>query len=216
MRKKIDILVDNDSWILPYAAELADELKSMGYTTKLVRKVSDLESGWVCFFLGCTQIVNDDVLDKHEYNLVVHESDLPEGKGFAPMAWQILEGKEEITFCLFEATNKVDAGRIWIKESISLSGYELNNEWRDLQGEKTKELCLKFVNRSDEMVPQEQEGVATFYKRRGPKDSQLDIDKSIREQFNLLRVVDNENYPAFVLIGGKKLILSVEWEEVDK
>ena len=33
--------------------------------------------------------------------------------------------------------------------------------------------------------------------RRSKKDSELNPKKSILENFNLLRVCDNENYPAF-------------------
>ena len=29
-------------------------------------------------------------------NIVVHASDLPKGRGFSPMSWQILEGKNKI------------------------------------------------------------------------------------------------------------------------
>ncbi len=41
------------------------------------------------FFLGCSKIAGPDVLNRNKYNLVVHESALPKGKGFAPVAWQI-------------------------------------------------------------------------------------------------------------------------------
>ena len=55
-----------------------------------------------------------------------------------------------------------------------------------------------------------QEGVATYYERRTPKDSELDINRSIKDQFNLLRIVDNERYPAFFYIGDKKYKISIE------
>jgi len=41
-------------------------------------------------------------------------------------------------------------------------------------------------------------------------DSRLDIDRSIKEQFNLLRVVGNEEYPAFFEINGHKYLLKIE------
>jgi len=58
-------------------------------------------------------------------------------------------------------------------------------------------------------------GSETFYERRRPKDSELDVSKSIADQFNLLRVVDNERYPAFFYHNGKKFILKI-YEAGDK
>ena len=58
--------------------------------------------------------------------------------------------------------------------------------------------------------PKKQSGSDTFYAKRNPKDSMIDIDKSIKEQFNLLRIVNNEEYPAFFEIDGNKYLLKIE------
>jgi len=47
------------------------------------------------------------------------------------------------------------------------------------------------------------------YPKRIPENSRLDIDKSIREQFNMLRVSDNERYPLFFSHMGHEYILKV-------
>ena len=53
-------------------------------------------------------------------------------------------------------------------------------------------------------------GESTYYKRRKPVDSELDISRPIRDQLNLLRVVDNERYPAFFYAHGQKYKLTIE------
>jgi methionyl-tRNA formyltransferase len=53
-------------------------------------------------------------------------------------------------------------------------------------------------------------GEETFYPRRGAIDSELSIDSTIRQQFDLLRTVDNEAYPAFFYHKGNKYILKIE------
>ena len=55
-----------------------------------------------------------------------------------------------------------------------------------------------------------QTGLTTFYSRRGPEDSKLDINKTISEQFNLMRVCNNEKYPAFFIKDGVKYLLKIE------
>lgn len=206
----IFILVDNDSWILSYAERLELLLSESGYSVSLVRNASELSDGFVNFMLGCTNIISKDVLKKNKHNLVVHESDLPNGRGFSPMSWQIIEGKNEIPFCLIEAAEDVDSGKIWIQDSIKLNGTELSGEWRVLQGEKTLELCIRFLKEYQFLKPTFQVGVPTWYPRRGPKDSMLDINKSLLEQFNLLRTVDNDKYPAFFEYEGNAYLIKIQ------
>ena len=205
----ITVLVDNDSWIIPYARKLVDILREKGLDAAFADSADKVRVGWINFMLGCTRIVSNDVLQRNQHNLVVHESDLPEGRGFAPMAWQILEGKRQIPICLLEASDAVDAGDVWIRDVIELNGTELCDEWRALQGEKTVQLCQRFVKEYKAIVPVKQEGMPSWYARRRPSDSRLDIDKSVRDQFNLLRVVDNERYPAFFEIDGEIFVLKV-------
>ena len=208
---KITVLVDNDSWILPFAVRLVHLLSEQGNDVRLVRNASDIREGWCCFLLGCVKIVNEEYLKRNKHNLVVHESNLPEGRGFAPMTWQILDGKSVIPVCLLEASvGEPDAGNIWIRDIISLDGSELVPEWRNKQGLKTIELCCRFVENYESLITEAQVGTYTIYSRRRPEDSELDINKTIAEQTNLLRVVDNENYPAFFYVNGSKYIVKIE------
>ncbi|USE39411.1 UDP-glucuronic acid dehydrogenase [Endozoicomonas sp. SCSIO W0465] len=207
--KSINILVDNDSWILPYTDLLVDWAEKQGFTVNYCRSQDNLVTADVSFYLGCTKIVKPQKLALSFLNLVVHESDLPKGKGFAPVAWQILEGKKTIPVCLIEALENVDSGRIWLKDIIELSGHELCDEWRELQGQATIRVCQNFLNKYPELSPQSQLGEESFYFRRTPSDSELNPDKTIAEQFDLLRVVDNERYPAYVTLNGRKYYIKI-------
>jgi methionyl-tRNA formyltransferase len=206
---RITVLVDNDSWIIPYAQRLVEGVVELGLEAKLVLSADAIEAGWINFMLGCTRIVEEHVLSRNRHNLVVHESDLPEGRGFAPMTWQILEGKYNIPICLLEAAADADAGDVWLRDSIELDGSELCSEWRGLQGEKTVAMCLRFIREYASLAPTKQEGTPTYYMRRRPADSLLDIDKTLREQFAQLRVADNERYPAYFEMGGQRYVVKV-------
>jgi methionyl-tRNA formyltransferase len=206
----VSIVVDNESWILPFAQDLVNQAVAGGHQAKLIRAHKDVLSGDVAFYLGCTQITPPDIIARNTRNLVVHESDLPKGRGFAPMTWQILEGVSEIPVCLIEAEEEADAGAIVYRDVIILEGHELNKEWRHLQGKKTIELCLRFLNDNFRPQGEPQKGVPTVYKRRQPEDSALDPEKTIAEQFELLRVVDNERYPAYFEYRGQRYKLTVE------
>ncbi len=205
----ISILTDKTSWMNKYNVFLKNALEALGHNVLCVSKPEELPEGDIAFFLSCFNIVTKEFLAKNKHNIVVHESDLPKGKGWSPMTWQILEGKNDIPITLFEASEKCDAGDIYFKDSIKLKGDELIEEWQALLGYKTIELCLKFVNSYENFEPVPQIGEESFYLRRTPKDSELDINKTIKEQFNLLRVVDNERYPAYFVYRNKKYILRI-------
>lgn len=210
----VQLLVDNPiSWVLPYAERLVNEINSIDrYVPELIYKHNAIKEGEILVLLSCERILKKLSLNKH--NLIVHESALPEGKGWAPLTWQILEGKNEIPITLFEASEKVDAGAIYYQDIIKLEGNELNPEIRHLQGRKTIELILRFLNEYPDVKGIEQDNSKeTFYSKRTPEDSELDIDKTIREQFNVLRVCDNQRYPAYFVKGGYKYILKIEKTE---
>ncbi|WP_420386058.1 formyltransferase family protein [Roseivirga sp.] len=205
---KIQILVDNpNSWIIPYARELVDKLKELDFDARLLHRHSDVVQGDILCLLSCERIFRQ--LNLNQFNLVVHESDLPKGKGWSPVTWQVLEGKKRIPVTLLEASEEVDAGPIYDKEYIDLEGYELLSEIKHQQGLLTQRLILKFLSRYPNVVAVTQSGKESFYEKRGPEDSRLDPEKSLGEQFELLRVCDNERYPAFFTWRGKDFIIRI-------
>jgi methionyl-tRNA formyltransferase len=211
MRKNlvVSVVVDNPSWILPFAKQLVIIANDLGHSASLANAYGEIGDGDVAFFLGCVSIASPSVLRQNRLNLVVHESELPKGRGFAPVAWQILEGHNNIPVVLFEATDGVDSGPIFLREEIQLTGYELNEEIRMLQGDATVRLCENFLKAYPGIEPVQQQGESSRYRRRMPIDSKLDPDKSLRGQFNLLRIVDNKNYPAFFELDGHRYIVKI-------
>ncbi|MFY0593239.1 hypothetical protein [Roseivirga sp.] len=203
---KVQILVDNiNSWIVPYAGNLTRQLNAKGHTANLIHKHKEVVEGDVLCLLSCERIFKK--LELNRFNLVMHESDLPKGKGWSPVSWQVLEGLREIPITLFEAAASVDSGVIYMKDYIYLDGTELISEIKHMQGVASQNVILKFLDEMPEGT--EQVGESTFYERRTAADSELDTTKSIEEQFNLLRICDNERYPAFFVKNGIKYILKI-------
>lgn len=205
---KIAILTSPNQWFIPYAKELNNQIKNC----KLFFNHEDIIKKYdVIFILSYHKIIQKKFLTKNKHNIVVHASDLPNGKGWAPLFWQVIENKNIIPFTMFEASNGVDDGDIYMQKDLTLTGYELNRELRDKQAKHTITMCLEFLNDYENYKkPQKQSGRESFYKKRTKKDSELNINKTINEQFNLLRIVDNESYPAFFYKDNKKYILKIE------
>jgi len=101
---------------------------------------------------------------------------------------------------IFEATATLDAGPIYLQKIIELQGIELVHERRALQARANICLCLEGLDRYTEEIGQSRhkQGQASHYQRRRPADSQLATMRSLVEQLNLLHIVDNLGYPAFI------------------
>ena len=211
-RMKITILTDKTSWMNKYDLILAQEFKKLGHSVKIVHSKNKLVKGDIALFLSCFEIVGEEYLRLNKNNIVVHASDLPKGKGWSPTSWQILEGKNEIPLTLFEAVKEMDAGDYYIKDKVVLNGTELIDDWQEKLGKKIIEMCLTFVKSYPNIKGTPQSGKGFVYPKRKPQDSELDINKTIAEQFNLLRVVDNEKYPAFFYYKDKKYSLKINIE----
>jgi len=208
---KILILSDSTSWINSTIKVLAADWKQLGHVVFWFHDLQELPSVDFCFCLSFSKIVKKEIRDFFDHTLVVHASDLPAGKGWSPLTWQILEGKDQIALSLFEADDSVDNGPIYAQRHIDFQGYELIDGLRKKLADTTYELCSWFVAKypNSATKPKIQIGTESFYPRRGPKDSQLDVNKTIAEQFNLLRIVDNKVYPAFFEWEGRRFVLTI-------
>lgn len=141
---------------------------------------------------------------------MVHASDPPKGRGFSPLVWQVLEGIDDIPLSMITMAEGADEGDIVMSRMLSFGGHELNEEMRDAIGDAIVQMCLELCAAPLPPKSRAQQGEPTRYSRRRAADSQLDPDRSIAEQFALLRVVDNERYPAFFDLHGHRYILKIK------
>ncbi len=209
---KIVILSDIDSWFNDYINYFYDDLKKDLGSLVWVNKVEEVPEGDICILLGCGQYMNKKIRNRNKNNIVVHESKLPCGKGWSPLTWQILEGKNNITISLIELDEKIDSGLIYYQEEMIFNGFELIDELRKVQAEFSFKLCKKFIQNypNGNNYGKIQKGRSSYYSKRSKIDSELDLNKSLNSQFNLLRICDNERYPAFFKKNGNVYRISID------
>ncbi len=208
-KRTVSVVTDTEGWFDPFAQELVERIRSNGDRAQFVRDQDQVPEGHVAFYLSCLKLTRDAILARNRVNLVVHASALPKGRGFSPVVWQILEGLNEVPLTLFEMDGTADTGPIVKQSTISFQGHELNDEIRDALGRSVVDICVEYLKTETRPVAVPQSGEPTWYPRRKKADSELDPEKTIAEQFQLLRVVDNERYPAFFTINGQTYSLKI-------
>ncbi|MBN1384688.1 MAG: methionyl-tRNA formyltransferase [Elusimicrobia bacterium] len=208
--QKVAILTSRQSWLVPYLKKFVNILRSRKHQAKLFFNQKNINKSFnIVFALSYFSILDKEFLNKHENTFVVHESNLPKGRGWAPLFWQILHNKKKIPIVLFRVSEKLDRGDIYLKDFMFFRGDELHDEIREEQANKTMEMCLKLLETRHKLRPKKQTGKCTFYRKRTSRDSELNINKTIKKQFNLLRLVNNNHFPAFFYYKGHKYILKI-------
>jgi methionyl-tRNA formyltransferase len=178
----------------------------------IIQKRSQLGCGAILFLISCSEIISGKDRAQYDACLVLHASDLPDGRGWSPHIWALLQGAECITLSLLEAEDKVDSGRIWRKSHIRVPKHALWDEINHLLFTAEVDMIDYAVQnfamiRSQAQVETDQ---ANYYRKRAPEDSRIDPHKSIADQFDLIRVCDPNRFPAYFEYLGQRYILKVE------
>ncbi len=197
--------------VIPYLKSWQAIFVSNGHEVHLVFDKQDIPGGDILFLVSCGQLIGQVERERYRVALVLHASDLPRGRGWSPHIWTILKGDSEVTVCLLEAGEPVDSGAIWLRKQFSLEGHELLSEINEKLFRLELDLMTQAVEQFDHIKPRAQQGDSGLYMhKRTPEDSRLDPDKTIAAQFDLLRVVDNQRYPAFMDYRGKRYTIKID------
>lgn len=145
--------------------------------------------------------------------IVFHSSDLPRGKGWAPIYYTIANGEEYYTVTGILPNEQVDAGDILIKARFKMKDNYTANQLRDWDNRimlmLTGELLHKYSISILCGIPQE--GTESFYKRRRPEDSEVNLNEPLGSIVNHLRACES-SYPAFFWFNNTKYYIYVRPE----
>jgi len=201
---KIDIFCSNP------LHPVIDVMKNLDYnyppelhSFNIKSDLEDLCGGDFLFLVSCSIFIPKIVREKYKFSLVLHASDLPEGAGWSPYIWDIINGANQITVSLIEASDIIDLGDIWLKKVFYLEGHELLDEIHDKLFKCEFELIIDAIENYSFIQPKKQGAEnKTYFQKRTPKDSEINPDLPISQQFNLLRTADSDRFPSFFKFKG--------------
>jgi methionyl-tRNA formyltransferase len=214
---KIDLLCSSQDHPINPWLERWREGRAQQHEIKIVRRGDQLKYGDILFLISCAEMIPEKIRTQYEYCIVLHASDLPKGRGWSPHVWAILEGARTLTVSAINAEERVDSGDIWAKKTFNVAPDELYNEINASLFETEITLMdqvIQMVENNDAPQPQPDEE-ATYYPRRTPRDSELDPNLSIAEQFDKIRVSDPIRFPAFFKMHGAVFHINLTKVESD-
>ena len=149
------------------------------------------------FFPHWSYIVPDHVIENIEC-VCFHMTDLPYGRGGSPLQNLIIRGHKATKISALRMTRELDAGPIYLKRDLDLSGraHEIFRRATDIEMEMMKYI----IENEPEPVPQEGEQV--IFKRRKPTQSILPETGDLERLYDFIRMLDAPGYPHAFLDHG--------------
>jgi methionyl-tRNA formyltransferase len=153
------------------------------------------------FFPHWSERVPAEILNNFEC-VCFHMTDVPYGRGGSPLQNLIARGHNDTVITALRMTESLDAGPIYLKSPLSLSGraQDIFERAADLVYDMIREIVTK------EPVPVPQAGEPVIFKRRRPEMSQLPDRGQTQTLYDHIRMLDAETYPkAFIDHGDFRL-----------
>jgi len=208
---KIEILnTDPSHPINRYLVQLQENLEHH-HSVSIIRSPKEITDGDLLFLVSSSEFVDRAVTERFKHALVLHARDLPKGRGWSPHILELLHGADCITVSLLDAAAAIDTGDIYKKVTVDIPRSALWDEINDLLFSAEIQLIDFAIQNFGNLkkYPQNSNIEATYYSKRSPKDSAIDPNKPICEQFDLIRVCDPNRFPAHFYYRGEtyKIIL---------
>lgn len=212
---RIDLLCTNPAHpVVPFLRRWITD-RTGAHDLHLIHDKSELATGDILYLVSCSQLIGTEDLARYAHVMVLHASDLPEGRGWSPHVWDILAGKEELTLSLLTAEGGVDTGAIWAKQRFVVPRHALYDEINALLFQAELNLMdrgIAMVGAGEGPSPQPAEG-ASYYPRRSPEDSRLDPTRPLTDLFDQIRIADPDRFPAFFEMHGKTYDITLKKRE---
>lgn len=163
----------------------------------------------IIFIPHWSYIIPKEIYENYKC-VVFHMTDLPFGRGGSPLQNLIVRGYKETKISAIKVTKEIDAGPIYLKECLDLSG-SAEDIFKRASDVIFSKMIPKFL--LEDIVPCEQDGDIVSFKRRTPAESELKEEMDMETIYDYIRMLDAEGYPnAYINLGTKKVAFkNVKW-----
>ena len=188
--------------------------KNIGYVE--IENISDLDTSYdVVFASGVYSLIKEEYLNYPTYGIIgFHETPLPEGRGNAPIQWTIENKRPNLTITAIKFVKEMDAGDYVYQYNISINDSDTLVELEKIRQEGIQKCFSAIIDEMEKgyLVVREQTGGPSISPKRTPHDSELDVNKTLIDLWDKIRICDNDKFPAFFWVNKKKIILKYEVE----
>jgi len=153
------------------------------------------------------------IIKNHSGNIVIfHSSDLPKGKGWAPIFNVFNLELDEYIISAILLDKRVDSGDIIAKARFKMRNTYTAEFIREVDEEVTIMMIAQILKKfkGSELVGVKQDiAKETYHKRRSLKDNKLNPNANLKQLIPVLKGCE-KNHPSFFEYKGDEFIISIE------
>jgi methionyl-tRNA formyltransferase len=169
----------------------------------------------IAFVVGCRILLPREIYSFPRLGtLAVHDSLLPDYRGFAPLNWAMINGESRTGVTLFYLDERMDGGDIAGQRAVAIGADETAPQVYERICRETVALCLESYQRlaagTATRVKQDY-GAGSFTCSRTPGDGLIDWVRSTSSIYAQVRALAYPYPGAFTYFQGKKLTV---WKAV--
>lgn len=156
--------------------------ESLNLDNETYEKLKNLTFDFLLTF-AYGQILSQKILDLARVkSLNIHTSLLPRYRGASPIQASILNGDSETGISLIEMIKRMDAGDIYAKEIVSISGETTADSLYELLSNQAALVVPDWLKRFAELSPVPQnEADATYVQKISKSDGYIDFNESTQQ-----------------------------------
>lgn len=195
---------------------LLNELKNTSYYNDH-NTIPDSED--IIFVLNYDKVIPKKIFSKFKLGMIViHSTDLPKGRGWAPIYYSISNNEPEYVITALKIAEKVDSGNFLIKLRIKKPKFISNEDLRSIDEDGTiivvKELIKKLDSTSYNCFQgvEQDANLASYNPKRKPSDNEIDGYCQLNKSILSILASNEVNYPAYVVLEGEKIYLTARTE----
>lgn len=142
--------------------------------------------------------------------IIFHSSDLPNGRGWAPIYHALADKNEYFTITGIKMSNPVDTGDVVVKAKFFIRPDYTAALLRRFDEELSILLAARILDRfgGERIAGRTQQGIGSYFPRRKPEQNIVDLTDSLENLIPKLRACE-PSHPAHFIFHGKKYIIEI-------
>ena len=161
---------------------------------------------------GYPFVIPENVYSRAMYAVNFHPTLLPKYRG-RYLHYILINNDEYSGVTAHLIDSSLDTGPIIKQELFKVSPFDTVKSLLRKSSEVEIQLVMDTLNLiksgSVKMKPQDESQASHYFKKRTPKDSEVDPNKPLKELFYQIRSCDPVEYPAFFYIDGQKVYVNL-------
>lgn len=193
-----------------------NNIKLEVFSKKNIEELFSKDNEEILLSVGYRFIIPSIIFNQFKYAINIYPSLLPKYKG-AYSGFAIIEnGEKETGITAHFIDDGIDTGDIICQTVIPLTNFDTINSMSKkvskIEASFVSDVINNIVDNNFKTQKQINSNNIIYNKKRVPEDSLIDINKPLIELYNKIRSCDQENYPAYFELEGKKVKIILEFE----